>query len=109
MASEYTEWIEICTTTLDHFADNNRKPDLVKIDVEGAEELVIKGALGLIRSEKPPAWIIEIHSKFIEDNILPVFMDNGYTVSPIPSDKSAIREYPRHIFVNKKGKTNPCG
>ena len=36
-------------------------PSLVKIDVEGAEVMVLKGALGLLRDSRPKLFI-EVHS-----------------------------------------------
>ena len=40
--------------TLDqYFAERERKPELIKIDVEGAELLVLKGAQSLIETSKP--------------------------------------------------------
>jgi FkbM family methyltransferase len=37
----------------------DRVPDLIKIDIEGAELAALRGASRLIRSERPPALIIE--------------------------------------------------
>lgn len=50
------------TITLDSLCDKlTLKPDLVKIDVEGAECEVLKGATRLAR-EKKPVFFVEIHS-----------------------------------------------
>ena len=45
--------------TLDEFFDGMRL-DFVKIDVEGAEELVLAGAERLLNSAKPPALLLEV-------------------------------------------------
>jgi FkbM family methyltransferase len=54
--------IEVKALTLDDFAaDGGSPPQLVKIDVEGAESEVLKGAAGTIRSLRP-ILIIEVHT-----------------------------------------------
>jgi FkbM family methyltransferase len=52
--------VETCTMDSFAFDGSNKPPDLVKIDVEGAEELVIKGALQTFRTFYPRI-LIEIH------------------------------------------------
>ena len=53
--------ISIQTVTLDTFCrDTGMKPDVVKIDVEGAELLVLKGAKDLL-SEVCPTLILAVH------------------------------------------------
>lgn len=48
------------TTTIDSFiAQKGRVPDLLKIDVEGAELSVLKGAAGTLRDHKP-AVVLEV-------------------------------------------------
>jgi FkbM family methyltransferase len=34
-------------------------PDVVKLDIEGSEDLAIEGATGWLRSDCPPTWILE--------------------------------------------------
>ena len=52
------------TVTLDTLIDRGEvpPPDVVKIDVEGAEALVLKGFLGALQKYKPILFI-EIHSR----------------------------------------------
>ncbi len=45
--------IEVQTDLLDHFIDPNLKITLLKIDVEGGEMLVLKGAVNTINNSKP--------------------------------------------------------
>jgi FkbM family methyltransferase len=60
---EHTSEIEVDTVSLDDLISNHNypKPDFMKIDVEGAEELVLLGAASII-AEKKPILMIEIHS-----------------------------------------------
>lgn len=55
----------IITCTLDSFVDmTGQYPDLVKIDVEGAEDLVIAGGRSVV-ARKGVKVIMEVHSKFL--------------------------------------------
>lgn len=51
--------IEVSCTTLDEQADVLGGPTLVKVDVEGAEVEVLRGASRLFASERPPSLIVE--------------------------------------------------
>jgi len=56
---------EVCrTVSLDHFLreEGLRPPDLIKLDVEGAELAVLQGARGLI-TESPPLLLVEMEEK----------------------------------------------
>jgi FkbM family methyltransferase len=64
---------------------------LVKIDVEGAELEVLRGASGVLAAPKPPAWLVEIClSEHHPDGINPVFAetfrlfwDHGYVARAV--------------------------
>jgi FkbM family methyltransferase len=52
------------TITIDDFAnDNELMPDLIKLDIEGAEHLALEGAQKILASKKP-ILLIEVHSIF---------------------------------------------
>lgn len=55
-----TDLPRVACTTLDDFQKLNPKPDCVKLDVEGAESEVLKGAQTLFRTARP-LLICEIH------------------------------------------------
>jgi len=67
------------TTTLDELAHRTGGfvPDLVKIDAEGAEADVLRGASRLLR-ERRPHVIIETHSRGLEDACMELLVDVGY-------------------------------
>ncbi|MGB6546806.1 MAG: FkbM family methyltransferase, partial [Candidatus Acidiferrales bacterium] len=52
--------IAVEAVTLDRFAEDHRPPAVVKVDVEGAEEEVLKGAEGVFRTARP-TLICEVH------------------------------------------------
>lgn len=60
--SEGSTYEEVPTTTLDKVVTEHPAPDLLKIDVEGAEMMVLNGAAGLLRDRRP-VIIIELHSE----------------------------------------------
>lgn len=61
-ASNLNSWYWVPTLTLDDIAeDQNIDPDFVKIDVEGAEHLVLKGSTNLAK-RKRVQYFVEMHS-----------------------------------------------
>ncbi|MEW6217388.1 MAG: FkbM family methyltransferase [Candidatus Bipolaricaulota bacterium] len=54
-------FLEVNTTTLDLLAERFGAPDLIKVDVEGAEAEVLAGATRLVRTAGP-RFLVEVHS-----------------------------------------------
>lgn len=52
-------------------------PDVIKIDVEGAEALLLRGASGLLR-ERRPRLLIELHGADVTCEVLPLLDELGY-------------------------------
>src|SRR5690606_35946614 len=79
------ETVEVKADTLDHFTDQYQVfPYLIKIDVEGAEEEVLKGATKLL-SEKKPIIVMEfLHADKTKTGKSPhqkaaeILKENGY-------------------------------
>jgi len=71
----YSVLIDVHISTLDKFAEVNKieKITLVKIDVEGAEFDVIKGASDMIKKFQP-VFIIEIEQRHHQSNIMDFIM-----------------------------------
>lgn len=83
-ASALSNWFWVSTTTIDHLvAELKVVPDLIKIDVEGAEHLVLLGAQATARNNAI-RFFIEMHSNAemsMEQNaasILNWCAENGY-------------------------------
>jgi len=76
--------IEIESITLDDFVakDKNHPPDVVKIDVEGAENLVIEGAHKTLSQHKPVLFLAT-HSIEVDQNCRKQLEKLNYTVSKI--------------------------
>ena len=72
--------LEIATVTLDrcvYGAKQLRPPDVVKIDVEGAEVLVLQGA-NQVLSEHHPRLFIEIHGDQQHRECREFLIEKGY-------------------------------
>lgn len=57
---------EIAASSLDHLVKQFGQPQVVKVDVEGAEWLIMQGATDLLRSQHPVDFLIEFHPTEIE-------------------------------------------
>lgn len=79
---------KVRSTTLDKWMsdENVRKVDLIKLDTEGTEDLILRGADYVLR-EHQPVIICEILFKVIEDKL-----------------EQIMRQYDYHFFYYKEGK-----
>lgn len=59
----YNNSVEINTITLDLYCQSKNKPTIIKLDVEGAEELVLRGAENFLK-ENSPILIMEVCSSY---------------------------------------------
>ncbi|MDJ0753300.1 MAG: FkbM family methyltransferase [Ardenticatenaceae bacterium] len=76
--------ISVKTLTLDEYVNTrNIKPDLVKIDVEGAEAKVLCGANETI-SHFRPNCLVSTHSQNLYEECRDFFIKHNYRVSPLP-------------------------
>jgi FkbM family methyltransferase len=50
---------------LDRFA--SYRPDFIKVDIEGAERDLLRGALKVVTRKPPPIWYIEVHHAFLRN------------------------------------------
>lgn len=72
--------ITVAAVTLDGFVRENRWPNLIKVDVEGAELLVLKGASQLMSSNDAPLWIIEVHGESNDYAVMDLLTSHGYKI-----------------------------
>jgi FkbM family methyltransferase len=76
----------IPTVTLDAIADKIKKlPNVLKIDVEGAEVAVLKGAEKIISVAKP-AIFLSVHSEKLRTTCLTYLRTFGYEFEPLQED-----------------------
>ena len=72
------------TTSLNLAIPLVEEPCLVKMDVEGAEAAVLKGASRLL-SLPDVRWIVEVHSAALEEECVKILKNAGYRVQVIPN------------------------
>jgi len=79
--SDYLDYYEVWTTTLDKliFEDGYPAPELIKIDVEGAETRVLGGAINVLRRCKP-TLIIELHHRHAGEWVVCLLRQLGYRI-----------------------------
>ncbi len=92
---------EVAITSLDDFvyAGGHRPPTVMKIDVEGHEVAVLRGAERVLR-EYHPELIIEIHSEENGAVITEMLRGEGYDVG---SDAELARDHLKDYMVAKHG------
>lgn len=80
MLSQATTELTVKTISLDNYViENKNYPDLIKIDVEGAESIVLEGARKLMQ-ERPPIFIIELHSPEQDLKVSGLLTASNYTI-----------------------------
>lgn len=81
------EVVEVATLTLDEAIRRHGlpPPDIVKMDVEGAEGAVLAGARDTVRARRP-AFLIEVHSASNMLEVARELMPQGYTIDRIGGD-----------------------
>ena len=69
---------------LDSFAASIRTPCFIKMDVDGAEEQILKGAKA-INALSDIRWLIETHSKKLESICEQILIEAGFRTEIIPN------------------------
>jgi FkbM family methyltransferase len=90
-----TREVHASIDTIDNYCKNNniKQVDLIKIDVEGAEYLVFKGAISLLASNKKPVIIMEAQKYSTENfnytpkDLFKFLSSYGYIIYSMKDDK----------------------
>ena len=95
-------------TTVDEFClEQNIRPDFIKIDVEGAEPLVLKGMQGLLQSGLRPIILCELKPWTYDsfgmqaEEVVNLIMQHGYRVYIVGSKANLIETSLREICKSK--------
>jgi FkbM family methyltransferase len=97
---ESAEKHRVPADTLDNYAQQYGTPQLIKIDIEGAEWLALKGAKRLMSLEKAPKFFVEFHPQEMEhiggsvEECVKLFQESGYFVYQL----SRIMSRDNHIW-----------
>jgi FkbM family methyltransferase len=98
--------------SLDSFFKNKKNPDVIKIDVEGAELLVLKGMQNLLKNGNPIIFL-ELHGGRLDNfntnswEIISFLKNKGYNVyeiinhkENIPDEEGRIKKFQKENLVN---------
>jgi FkbM family methyltransferase len=90
--------IEVRTVTLDEFVEREgvRAPDLLKIDVEGAELIVLEGGRETLRSVQP-LLLCELHDTHAAYEQL--VREIGYRLRVIDAESQDLAQAPRNVHT----------
>ena len=82
--------LEVETISLDEFInDGNPSPDIIKMDIEGAEYDALVGAQEILKNKKPVIFLAT-HSSELRAKCLKLLTEHGYTILTI--DNKPIEE-----------------
>ena len=98
ITSTHPNRVSVESVSLDTFANQHQTPNLIKVDVEGAEAEVLAGSVGLCRDVPDLKWIIEIHSPESEQRVKEMLADSGYSFN---SFDERHQPYPCQLFAWK--------
>ena len=91
--------LKIQATTLDEAFKAWGAPNLIKLDVEGAEAVVVEGAKTMLAACHP-TWIIELHGSDQELCVKELLSRYGYQFTALEGcEPKAEGEYPRHVVA----------
>ena len=95
--------------TLDRFAASHRLPNVLKVDVEGAEEEVLKGAEQVFRTANP-ILICEVHSARTAEGVARWLGARGYRWSWLKGARNSHGIYwHRWMVSDHVGMVSPAG
>lgn len=93
------ESIEVRATTLDEAARRFGSPNFVKMDVEGEEGRVLKGAARLLREDRP-VFLIELHGPACKAEAARVFAQARYELYSLNGTRLPhSHDLPHHILA----------
>jgi len=95
--------VRVKTTSLDSACARFGEPDLVKMDIEGAEGIALRGA-GKLLSQIRPKWLIELHGSEQEDQVKCFLLAASYDFFDLAGNSvNPARLLPQHFVAV------PCG
>jgi FkbM family methyltransferase len=95
------ESLTVETRTLDEFLTSHEWPHLIKLDVEGAEHLVLQGASRILTDDRPITWLIEVHSLDNDEKVQQILRAHRFRIESLKSYKGRQAAYPRHILARR--------
>jgi FkbM family methyltransferase len=87
-AEPVTAGVDVTTTTVDDICQALGRVALVKVDVEGAEVRVLRGATRTLATLRP-AWLLEVHSPELGREVRRIMTDAGYRFTTLSGEPLA--------------------
>ena len=87
----------MATVTLDDLLAVSPPPDLVKIDIEGAEVLALRGATRLVRDVRPLFYVEVTDATATE--VFDIFSARGYRASDLDGAPLVAQGYANVLFT----------
>lgn len=88
--------------SLDKFAINERPPDFIKMDIEGAELRALQGGQKLLNGDNPPKLLIELHGKAIAQDVCSILQRQSYYFCTLELNRIDSIPLPSHVLALPK-------
>lgn len=92
---------------LDQFSRETSVPDFMKMDIEGAELMALKGACRLLGSAHPPKILIEFHGERLRQKCMTILADFGYLFYSLAGEPFDLKADDRHILCIPRTEERP--
>jgi FkbM family methyltransferase len=97
--------VRVPTVTLDGYVAERglARVDLIKMDIEGAETLGLRGAAGLLAADDAPLLLLELNPKALKrggsspEELLGLLRQHGYTYHPVATYNAEAEPYSNGI------------
>jgi len=94
-----SDCIAVHATTLDTFVASNPHPTFIKIDVEGAEAMVLRGATCVVTGEHAPRLLIELHGNEVAEECRSFLEACGYRFFGLTREPVSAGALPHHVLA----------
>jgi FkbM family methyltransferase len=93
--------LKVRTVSLDSFTKTHSVPQVVLMDIEGAEFDALRGACNLLSLGNAPTWIIELHNADTDKLVTGILTKSGYVLTPLLPPVPRAGRYPIHLLAEK--------
>ena len=96
------ETISVRAITLDHFVQTNPPPNVIKMDIEGAEFAALQGANNILRGPTPPKLLLELHGYETAKKVRALLLDVKYQLFSLDHILIKGDTLPHHVLAIPK-------
>jgi hypothetical protein len=88
----------VSVTTLDDFIMTHPRPDLVKMDIEGAEVQALRGTRSLLKEHSRPVWLVETHNEWCRQEVLTILSQAYHELITI-RESGLLKRHGHHVLA----------